>query len=69
MRFGRGKDRLPETKADWAHDKCPTCNGTGALPQTAEEAKASIKRGVVSAPRCPSCGGTGRITPASGGER
>lgn len=51
---------MRETKADWDPDKCSTCNGTGTVVQTAEEAKAAIKRGIVSAPRCPSCGGTGR---------
>lgn len=60
---------MRETKADWDPGKCPTCNGTGIGPQTAEEAKAAIRRGIVNAPRCPSCGGTGRITPASGGQR
>jgi DnaJ-class molecular chaperone len=60
MQSRRPGHNLPETKADWAFDKCPECNGTGTLTQTVEEARAAIKRGIVSAPRCPACGGTGR---------
>ena len=52
---------MRETKADWATDKCAACNGTGALHQTAEQAREAIKRGIVSAPPCPACAGAGRI--------
>ena len=45
--------RHRDSKADWIENNCPTCGGTGSLPQTVEEAREAIKRGIVSAPDAP----------------
>ena len=63
--FWRGRMKQKESKADWIDNNCPTCGGTGSLPQTVEEAREAIKRGIVSAPRCPRCHGTGRLPVAN----
>jgi len=59
--------RQKKSKADYIENLCPTCRGSGSLPQTPEQFREAFQRGFVSAPKCSTCGGSGRmpLTPSN----